>query len=69
MPKEDDPEHIYTLHIFIIVTHRALGHNVAKELLIDEPSVPLLFEIEAEQHPHLSLIRLILRIHLGQTHT
>lgn len=50
------------------MTHRALGHDVAEEFLIDEPSIPLLFEIKTEQHSHLSLIRLIVWVHLGQRH-
>lgn len=50
-------------------THRALGNNVAEEFLINQPSVPPLFEIETKQHSHLSLIRLIVWIHLGQSHT
>ncbi len=49
--------------------HRALGNNVAEELLIDESSIPLLFEIETKQHSHLRLIWLIVWIHLGQRHT
>lgn len=56
-------------HKIKVDTHRSLGNNVAEEFLIDEPSVPLLFEIETKQHSHLSLIRLIVWIHLGQSHT
>lgn len=48
------------------VTHRSLGNDVAEELLIDKRSIPLLFEIETKQHSHLSLIRLVVGIHLGQ---
>lgn len=52
-----------------INTHRALGNNVAEEFLIDNSSIPLLFEVETKQHSHLRLIRLILWIHLKQTYT
>lgn len=52
-----------------VKTHRALGNNVPEEFLINEPRVPLLFEIETKQHSHLSLIRLVVWIHLGQRHT
>lgn len=51
------------------MTHRALGNNVAEELLIDHRSIPLLFEIETKQHSDLRLIRRILWIHLGLRHT
>lgn len=50
------------------MTHQALGNNVAEEFLIDKPSVSLLFEMETKQHSHLSLIRLIVWVHLGQRH-
>ena len=48
------------------VTHRALGNHVAEELLIDQRSIPLLFEIETEQHSDLWLIGLVVWIHLEQ---
>lgn len=51
-----------------IVTHRALGNHVAEEFLIDKRSIPLLFEIEAKQHSHLGVVRLIVGVHLGQKH-
>lgn len=52
-----------------VSTHRALGNNIAEEFLVNNPSIPLLLEVEAKQHPHLRLIGLVLWIHLKQTRT
>lgn len=45
-------------------THGALGDDVVEEVLIDDASVPLLFQVESKQHPDLRLIRLVVWIHL-----
>lgn len=49
-------------------THRALGNNVAEELLVDLSSVSLLLEVETKQHSDLRLVGLIVWIHLERKH-
>lgn len=59
---------IIELFIWIVITntHRTLGDNIVEEFLVDNSSISLLFEVETKQDSHLSLIRLIFRIHLKQ---
>lgn len=54
---------------FMIYTHRALGNDIIKELLVDDSSIALLFEVETKQDSHLHLIRLIFWIHLKKVQT
>lgn len=48
----------------MLSAYSAAGDDVAEELLIDDAVVPLLFQVQPEQHPHFLFLGLVGWIHL-----
>lgn len=56
--------HTLSRHAQTTKTHRALGDDIAEEILVNDSSIPLLFEVETKENSDLWLIWLIGWVHL-----